>query len=90
MVYRSAASRARLAFEAAHDALTGLANRAELSRRLSMLIQQSKSDEQTGAVVLIDLDRFKEVNDVLGHAAGDELLRRVADRLRRTRWPAPT
>jgi len=63
---------------ASHDALTGLANR-------SVLIEQIEShlvNHRPMAVVFIDLDRFKPVNDLLGHEAGDELLRFVADRLR--------
>jgi len=62
---------------ASHDALTGLANR-------SVLIEQIEShlaNHRSMAVVFIDLDRFKPVNDLLGHEAGDELLRFVADRL---------
>ena len=68
----------RLAFDANHDALTGLPNRAHLSRGIT----QHADDPHGAAVLLLDLDRFKEVNDALGHAAGDRLLRVVAERLR--------
>jgi diguanylate cyclase len=61
-----------------HDPLTGLPNRALFRRRLELGVNRGIP----GAVVLVDLDRFKEVNDSLGHHAGDELLKAVAERLR--------
>ncbi len=64
------------------DPLTGLANRALFKRRLASLIEGCALEDRSGALLLIDLDRFKEVNDSLGHAAGDELLMRVAALLR--------
>jgi diguanylate cyclase (GGDEF)-like protein len=67
----------RLGYEATHDSLTGLINRSHLVHLVS---EQQAADSATG-VLLLDLDRFKEVNDVLGHEAGDRLLRVVADRL---------
>ncbi|MGN6283768.1 MAG: EAL domain-containing protein [Afipia sp.] len=65
------------------DPLTGLANRALFKRQLASLIESCALRGQSGALLLIDLDRFKEVNDSLGHAAGDEVLIRVAAVLRR-------
>jgi diguanylate cyclase (GGDEF)-like protein len=64
--------------EALHDALTGLPNRAAFRTRARETVA---ADGTAGAIVLVDLNRFKEVNDTLGHHAGDELLRVVASRL---------
>jgi diguanylate cyclase (GGDEF)-like protein len=66
-----------------HDSLTGLANRRLLKQRIAELIAASRSGAGEVSLLLLDLDRFKRVNDSLGHAAGDELLRAVAERLRR-------
>jgi diguanylate cyclase (GGDEF)-like protein/PAS domain S-box-containing protein len=65
-----------------HDSLTGLANRALLQRVLERATDRARRQDRQIALVFLDLDGFKEVNDARGHAAGDELLRRVADRLR--------
>ena len=62
---------------ARHDALTGLANRSVLLDELERVV----GEHRTAAVVFIDLDRFKPVNDLLGHESGDELLRKVSERL---------
>lgn len=70
----------RVAYMAHHDALTGLLNRAALRERLVEAIGRSRRGVRC-AVLHLDLDRFKEVNDAFGHAAGDELLRSVAARL---------
>jgi diguanylate cyclase (GGDEF)-like protein/PAS domain S-box-containing protein len=64
-----------------HDSLTGLANRALLSRVLHRSVDRARHQDRQVALVFLDLDRFKEVNDAHGHAAGDELLRAVAQRL---------
>jgi diguanylate cyclase (GGDEF)-like protein len=72
---------AALRFQASHDALTGLANRALLQHRLAQATQSAQRDGSSLALLLMDLDRFKEVNDTLGHHAGDQLLQAVAQRL---------
>jgi len=67
---------------ATHDALTGLPNRVLLDDRLDQAIMHAERGKQQFAVLVLDLDRFKFINDSLGHHAGDELLNRVATRLR--------
>ncbi|NHQ87384.1 EAL domain-containing protein [Iodobacter sp. HSC-16F04] len=71
----------QLAQLATHDPLTGLANRALLNDRLARAITHSQRYNSIAAILLIDLDRFKKVNDSLGHAIGDILLKLVASRL---------
>jgi diguanylate cyclase (GGDEF)-like protein len=73
----------QLAHEATHDRLTGLANRALFDDRLQNAIDRRRRAPQQLAVILLDLDGFKPVNDRLGHAAGDQVLIEVAARLRR-------
>ncbi len=68
-------------YQAFHDALTGLANRALLDKALELELAHAKRERTILAVLFIDLDRFKSVNDSLGHAAGDDLLVDVAKRL---------
>jgi diguanylate cyclase (GGDEF)-like protein len=65
-----------------HDPLTGLPNRALFRDRLELALAQARRDGERLAVLCLDLDRFKEVNDTLGHPAGDALLQRVASGLR--------
>lgn len=69
-------------FLAHHDTLTTLPNRAQLNEKLAALLTLAQRDRATLAVLVIDLDNFKTVNDSLGHPAGDELLREVAGRFR--------
>ena len=79
---RLSASQVELSHQAHHDPLTGLANRALFSDRLQEAIERHRLLGQGFAVLVIDLDDFKAVNDAFGHAAGDHLLYAVAQRLR--------
>ncbi|MFV2004485.1 MAG: EAL domain-containing protein [Gammaproteobacteria bacterium] len=69
-------------FQAYHDLLTKLPNRALLRDRLKLAINQAKRDDESLAVMFLDLDRFKNINDSLGHMIGDELLQQVSMRLK--------
>jgi diguanylate cyclase (GGDEF)-like protein len=71
-----------MAFLAHHDGLTRLPNRVNLLERLDHTLSIAKRNEKRVALMLIDLDGFKTINDTLGHHAGDRLLIEVADRLR--------
>ena len=70
-----------LEYLASHDSLTGLPNRLELARELPALIAANQREQSLLALFFIDLDRFKDINDTLGHRAGDLLLQGVAQRL---------
>jgi diguanylate cyclase (GGDEF)-like protein len=72
---------AKIAHMALHDALTGLANRASFTAQLDFTIERARVSGDGFTLLCLDLDRFKEINDVFGHAAGDALLRDVARRL---------
>ena len=76
------ASEKLIHFQAYHDLLTGLPNRALFQDRLSNTISNARREDDKLAVLFLDLDRFKVVNDTLGHSVGDELLKQVANRLK--------
>jgi diguanylate cyclase (GGDEF)-like protein/PAS domain S-box-containing protein len=80
----------RIAHQATHDVLTGLPNRALLSERIEKAILDCARSGASFAVVFIDLDHFKSVNDTMGHAAGDVLIKKVAERLLRALREADT
>jgi diguanylate cyclase len=68
----------RLGFEASHDALTGLVNRREFEQRLARTLERAGRPEHGAALLYMDLDQFKIVNDTCGHSAGDDLLKQLA------------
>lgn len=78
-----ARAEARIQYMAHHDELTGLPNRSLLQDRIDGAIESAKRRQSRTAVLMIDLDRFKHVNDSLGHQTGDVLLKEVAGRLQR-------
>jgi diguanylate cyclase (GGDEF)-like protein/PAS domain S-box-containing protein len=80
VVRRSQRDASRLAM---FDSLTGLTNRHQMGKRLAATLTAYKAAKRACALMMIDLDRFKQVNDTLGHPAGDELLKQVAQRLKR-------
>ena len=71
----------RIRYLAEHDTLTGLANRNKLHERLDVTLAEAKAERREVALLMIDLDKFKQINDTLGHACGDQLLCGVAARL---------
>ena len=73
---------ANLSWQATHDALTGLANRREFEYRLELVLKNLGRQQGRHALMFLDLDQFKLVNDTCGHAAGDELLRHICVLLR--------
>ena len=76
-----AAKEAQVRHQAYHDALTGLPNRAYFAERLGETIATARRGQQSCALMFVDLDRFKIVNDSLGHAAGDLLLKTLSERI---------
>jgi diguanylate cyclase (GGDEF)-like protein/PAS domain S-box-containing protein len=72
---------AQIAFLARHDPLTQLSNRAAFSEHLATALARARSSGENFAILCVDLDRFKEVNDIFGHPVGDALLQAVSERL---------
>lgn len=72
----------QLEYQSSHDTLTGLINRSELLIRINRALGSARAEGRTHALLFMDLDQFKVINDNSGHAAGDELLRNLASRFR--------
>ncbi|WP_125931988.1 putative bifunctional diguanylate cyclase/phosphodiesterase [Thiosocius teredinicola] len=81
VVINAGSRQSKLSYQASHDPLTGLLNRQAFEATLRTVLEQSEVELEHHALLMLDLDRFKLVNDTCGHAAGDALLREVADRL---------
>ncbi len=77
-------SEAAITHMAQHDALTGLPNRARFDALFTTALEAAQNGDDNLAVMVIDLDRFKEINDTYGHAAGDRVLKALADRMHAT------
>ena len=88
--YKLEEEQGRLVHQALHDALTGLPNRVLFLERIAQSIQTAARRSIQSAVLFVDIDRFKSVNDMAGHAAGDQLLIGVARRLRDALRPGDT
>jgi diguanylate cyclase (GGDEF)-like protein/PAS domain S-box-containing protein len=86
LVFRDVTDQRRMAremsYRATHDALTGLVNRSDFEARLQHTLRLAHADDSSHALMYIDLDQFKLVNDACGHAAGDQLLRQVSSLLK--------
>ena len=78
VIKRITAKNRQLAYQSSHDPLTGLINRREFECRVDRSIQQARAQAATHALLYLDLDQFKVVNDTCGHAAGDELLQQLS------------
>jgi diguanylate cyclase (GGDEF)-like protein/PAS domain S-box-containing protein len=79
---------ATMTHQALHDSLTGLANRRKLVERLEHALERSKHDRKVHALIFVDVDRFKAINDSLGHGTGDDLLVAIGARLRQALKPS--
>ena len=80
----------QLSHRAFHDELTGLANRALFLDRMDQALRVTRDEDDPVVVLFVDLDDFKSVNDALGHGVGDQMLRSIADRIRRVVGPGDT
>jgi diguanylate cyclase (GGDEF)-like protein len=87
-VYRSARLSAEKEHQALHDGLTDLPNRLQFAAIMERRVEHGRNRSVSGAVLLIDLDRFKEINDTLGHQAGDTLLCLIGPRIQEVLPPA--
>ncbi len=80
-VYSRQIAEEKIAFQARHDGLTGLFNRQQFNELLEQSIERSIAEKSSGCVLFIDLNRFKPINDAMGHAVGDKILITLANRL---------
>lgn len=87
---RLAQQQKRMVHIASHDRLTGLPNRHQTHELLNQAIKNASEKNESVACIMVDLNRFKEINDALGHELGDRLLQLVAERLRNTVWENDT
>lgn len=71
----------KIAYQAQHDGLTGLFNRQHINQLLSNAIEDAHTNKKIGSIIFIDLNRFKPINDAMGHTVGDNILRTLANRL---------
>lgn len=81
---------AEISYQSTHDALTGLVNRALLADRVDVAINQALRSNTTVALILLDLDNFKRINDGMGHSVGDQVLKEIATRLKQFVRPSDT
>jgi diguanylate cyclase (GGDEF)-like protein len=81
-IYRSGREAIHNEYHALHDSLTGLPNRTLFRERVHQTTLEGERDGSTAAIMIMDLDRFKEINDTLGHHNGDRLLKQIGPRLR--------
>ena len=84
LLNRSDTERARMQYEATHDALTSVMNRHGILEQMRVEMSRCFREKRTMGIALVDVDRFKLVNDELGHNAGDEVLKEVAQRLKKS------
>ena len=77
MTERQRSEQVKITWQATHDALTGLVNRREFERRVELALKSAEIDRKEHALLYLDLDQFKIINDTCGHVAGDELLRQL-------------
>jgi diguanylate cyclase (GGDEF)-like protein len=82
VAFATATKDEQLHYQATHDMLTALPNRLQFKDQLARRLAQAKRESQQFALLFIDLDNFKSINDSLGHAAGDEVLQQMAERLK--------
>ncbi len=81
MIKQLSRQRKELSYRTRYDALTGMLNRERFHERLTNILEETEGNGSAWSLLILDLDRFKEVNDTLGHRFGDELLQKIASRI---------